>query len=229
MMHRKEFELLLPDAMRRATFLVQKILKRHPDDVQDVIQSSALVALVKMNDFKGRSSFGTWFCRIAINQSLMFLRTHKRPKYRMMLQEGVDSEGTSLLEYFPDHGPSPEEIVYCVELRLMIQQAIESMTPKLKQAMYMALLEYGVAEASRLVHQPENNVKSHRHRARHKILQHLNERGVEVSTGRFNKGEKNEELHGRGVGRVGGLGRGAGTGVVESGCEESIRSVEAGS
>jgi RNA polymerase sigma factor (sigma-70 family) len=48
--------------------------KRSYEDAEDAVQDALLSAFVHMTDFDGKSSFGTWLTRIAINSALMILR-----------------------------------------------------------------------------------------------------------------------------------------------------------
>ena len=47
---------------------------RNRQDAEDALQDAFLNAFTHMKDFEGRSSFSTWFTRIAINSALMILR-----------------------------------------------------------------------------------------------------------------------------------------------------------
>ncbi|MCC7205455.1 MAG: sigma-70 family RNA polymerase sigma factor, partial [Phycisphaeraceae bacterium] len=46
----------------------------HRDDAADVAQEAMLKIVQHIDDFKGRSSLGTWMTRIAMNLALTFLR-----------------------------------------------------------------------------------------------------------------------------------------------------------
>ena len=76
-------------AIRRQTFaeLVQRyseplywkirhIVIRH-EDANDVLQNTFVKAWNNLNAFQGKSQFSTWLYRIAINESLDFLRRQK--------------------------------------------------------------------------------------------------------------------------------------------------------
>jgi RNA polymerase sigma-70 factor, ECF subfamily len=69
---------------------------RNPADAEDVIQEAWMKAYVHLGTFDGRSTFSTWFTRIAINSALMTLR-RKRVR-RESCMEVMDGETWRLWE-----------------------------------------------------------------------------------------------------------------------------------
>ena len=54
------------------------------DDAEDAIQDAWMKAYLHLDTFDGRAKFSTWLTRIAINSSLMILRTQRaRPETSM--------------------------------------------------------------------------------------------------------------------------------------------------
>src|ERR1700735_803532 len=49
-------------------------ITRNRQDTEDALQESFLRAFIHLKDFQERSSFSTWFTRIAMNSALMILR-----------------------------------------------------------------------------------------------------------------------------------------------------------
>src|SRR5215467_8928879 len=49
-------------------------ITRSREDAEDAVQDALMRAFMHVKDFDGRSSFGTWITRIAINSALMILR-----------------------------------------------------------------------------------------------------------------------------------------------------------
>jgi RNA polymerase sigma-70 factor (ECF subfamily) len=179
MIGRTEYELLLPEAVGKARGIVTKILKRFPDDVEDVLQDTSLKALARIHQYRGRASFSTWFCRIAINASLMRLRNFHRPIYRMRLPSEETESGEALLESIPDKGLNPEELMQRVELRMLLERTFEKLTFRERQALWLMQYGYGTNEVSkRLGHSVESS-KSVRFHARHKARRILSEENVQ--------------------------------------------------
>jgi RNA polymerase sigma-70 factor, ECF subfamily len=74
-------------------------ITRNWDDAEDVLQESLLRAFVHLKAFEGRSSFSSWFTRIAVNSALLLLRKRRR------------------LELPIDCGPGDSETAPCWEPR----------------------------------------------------------------------------------------------------------------
>jgi RNA polymerase sigma factor (sigma-70 family) len=90
-------ELLL-HACNKARPYITHLLDRRRDDVEDILQSACVKALVHAADFQGASQFSTWFCTIARNEALMLFRK-KQP-----------SGDDSILALLPSPKPNPEQI-----------------------------------------------------------------------------------------------------------------------
>src|SRR6202453_3735214 len=72
----RAFEVLVERHARRILRVAQRVIGKR-EDAEDIVQQSFLKAFVHLQKFEGRSSFSTWLTRIAINQSLMKLRTRR--------------------------------------------------------------------------------------------------------------------------------------------------------
>src|ERR1700753_3559047 len=57
----------------RLTLQIYRVTKNW-QDAEDAVQEATLRAFLQLNRFEGRSTFSTWFTRIAINSALMSLR-----------------------------------------------------------------------------------------------------------------------------------------------------------
>jgi RNA polymerase sigma factor (sigma-70 family) len=64
----------LSERYRQQLFRAARRITRSCEDAEDAVQDTLLRAFVHVTDFDGRSSFGTWLTRIAINSALMILR-----------------------------------------------------------------------------------------------------------------------------------------------------------
>jgi DNA-directed RNA polymerase specialized sigma24 family protein len=63
----------LCERYRQQLFRAAHRITRSFEDAEDAVQETLLRAFVHIMDFDGRSSFGTWLTRIAINSALMIL------------------------------------------------------------------------------------------------------------------------------------------------------------
>jgi RNA polymerase sigma-70 factor (ECF subfamily) len=76
----------------RKAFNVAYRVTGNRDDAEDAIQDAWMKAYVHLDTFDGRAKFSTWLTRIAINSSLMILRSKRaRSETSMEIKDG-DSE-----------------------------------------------------------------------------------------------------------------------------------------
>ncbi|MBR1655772.1 MAG: RNA polymerase sigma factor [Prevotella sp.] len=73
---RQAFESLVSQYSQMLYWKIRRIVLTH-DDANDVLQNTFLKAWMALDDFKGKSKISTWLYRIAVNESLDFLRHNK--------------------------------------------------------------------------------------------------------------------------------------------------------
>jgi len=93
-----------------------------------------------MGDFDGRSSFGTWLTRIAINSALMILRK-KRASLEIAKDSNNDFGVDDLRSEMTDHGPNPERRYAQSEEESMLRKAIQSLRPTLQVVVQIQQLQ----------------------------------------------------------------------------------------
>src|ERR1700730_2163260 len=115
----------LSERHRPQLFRAAHRITRNDQDAEDAVQDALLRAFVHMADFDGRSSFGTWLTRIAINSALMILR-----KRRASLETNTDHNdelsANGLRYEMTDQGPSPEARYSQSETESMLMKAIQN-------------------------------------------------------------------------------------------------------
>jgi RNA polymerase sigma factor (sigma-70 family) len=82
-------------------------ITRNCQDAEDAVQDALLRAFVHIADFDGRSSFGTWLTRIAINSALMILRK-RRASLEINTDHNDELSANGLPHEMTDQGPSSE-------------------------------------------------------------------------------------------------------------------------
>ena len=75
---RREFESIVRENSEQLYWQIRRIVLTH-DDANDVLQNTFLKAWNAFDSFHGESKVSTWLSRIAINESLDFLRRNNHP------------------------------------------------------------------------------------------------------------------------------------------------------
>jgi len=118
------------------------------EDAEDIVQQTLQKTFVHLRDFQGKSSFSTWLTRIAVNESLMFLR---RGRYlrETPINEIHAEEVTRDLE-IGDPSPNPEDSFLQAERARMLSSAIAQLRPAMRVTIELReLRELSGAETAR--------------------------------------------------------------------------------
>lgn len=132
-------------------------------DAGDVTQQVYLRVFRKINLFTGRSQFGTWMYRVAVNEALQHLRRAKRLRGRLLEQEPMDRS--------PDSHDNVDD-------KELLEKALGTLDPELRSAFLLREVE-GLAyrEIAHSLQIPEGTVASRLNRARRELRQRLKELG----------------------------------------------------
>jgi len=134
-------------------------------EAADVTQQVFLQMFRKIGQFSGRSQFGTWIYRVAVNESLQHLRKAKRSQMQVLEQEPTDCS--------PDGHENVED-------KELLEQALAQLEPDLRSTFLLREIDglsYGaIANALEI---PEGTVGSRLNRARRELKQILLELGWE--------------------------------------------------
>ena len=170
------FETLVRTHSGRMLSVCRRIL-RNDEEAKDAVQEAFVSAFRGMARFEGTSQLGTWLHRIAVNASLMRLRSRKRRP-----EESIDD----LLPSFRDDGharvppqdfsPSALQMVESRETREFVRDCID----RLRDIYRIVLLlrdieEMDTLEAAEVLGVTEGVVKVRLHRARHALRKLLAE------------------------------------------------------
>ncbi len=173
-------EMLVDPLSRRAAFSavvshfseplywkVRRLVVSH-DDANDVLQNTFLKAWNNIDNFHNKSKFSTWLYRIAINESLDFLRRQKQTRQVSADEEEGLSAKLMADEYFD--GDQAEAV---------LQEAI-AMLPDVQRTVF-SLRYYDdmkYSEISQLLHTTEGALKASYHLAVKKIKCHLEAKNI---------------------------------------------------
>src|SRR4249920_688415 len=146
------------------------------EDAEDALQDGLLSAYRNLKRFEGRSQFSTWLTRIVINAALMRRRSAKsRPA--VSLDETPREDELPASERFADNSPNPEQVYAGTELREMINENLEELSPLLRTAFVLREVEgYSTGEAAKKLGVTENTLKARLWRARHQLAERLGQR-----------------------------------------------------
>src|SRR6266702_3768137 len=130
------------------------------EDAEDALQDGLLSAYRNLKRFEGRSQFSTWLTRIVINAALMRRRSAKaRPAFSL------------------DDAPNPEQVFAGTELREMISENLDELSPLLRTAFLLREVQgYSTGEAAKKLGVTENTLKARLWRARHQMAERLGRR-----------------------------------------------------
>src|ERR1700743_3525943 len=146
------------------------------EDAEDALQDGLLSAYRNLKRFEGRSQFSTWLTRIVINAALMRRRSAKaRPA--VSLDEPARGDGAPVGGGFAAKGPDPGEVFEGTEIREMISENLDELSPLLRTAFVLREVEgYSTGEAAKKLGVTENTLKARLWRARHQLAARLGRR-----------------------------------------------------
>jgi RNA polymerase sigma-70 factor (ECF subfamily) len=145
----------------------------NPEDAEDALQEGLLSAFRNLPRFEGRSQFSTWLTRIVINSALMRLRS-QRSRPAVSLDDEPRENETPLAERFADTRPSPEQAYEASELRELLSENLEELSPLLRSAFVLREVEgLSTGEAAKELGVSENTLKARLWRARHQLTDRL--------------------------------------------------------
>jgi RNA polymerase sigma-70 factor, ECF subfamily len=118
----------LVNRYERKIFRLAKHITQNEEDAEDVLQDSFLKAYEHMGEFQEQSKFYTWLVRIAVNEALMKLRK-RRPGKIFSLDDAVDTGEEMVAREIAVWDDNPEQRYSQEELREILQQAIDGLSP----------------------------------------------------------------------------------------------------
>ena len=124
------FQELVKRYDRQLLRIAQHLLHNR-EDAEDVVQEAFLKAFQHLDRFREESKFSTWLIRITLNQGLMKLRK-QRPAREVSIDKDFQSEEENLPIDVADWAPDPEELYRAAELREILCDTLQELTPALR-------------------------------------------------------------------------------------------------
>jgi len=159
----RAFEALVRGYKDRILNLARRIVL-DADAAEDVTQDAFIQAYRQLHRFDGRSRFGTWLYRIAINESRAYLRAQRRRRDRQRRHCSLERDQAPMA--------APLEQA-CDLLDLLVELPVKQRTAL---ALFY-LRELSVADIAALVGAPEGTVKAWLCRGRERLRALARERG----------------------------------------------------
>ena len=152
---RKGFELLVRQYSEQLYWTIRRFVLIH-DDANDVLQNTFLKAWNGLDSYHGDAKISTWLSRIAINESLDFLRRRK--------QQTVSMDDISVSSFIAD------DYFDGSETEAMLQEAIATL-PDVQRTVFLLRYfeEKKYSEISQLLNTSEGALKASYHIAVKKI------------------------------------------------------------
>jgi RNA polymerase sigma-70 factor (ECF subfamily) len=165
------FDELMTRYGPRILRLAQKITRNH-EDAEEVFQDSFVRSFLHMDTFRGESRFYTWLARIAINQSLMKLRTRRLCESHFA--DPISGGDTPFYAEIADDTPNPEQRHSQEERRQILASAMGELPMTFREVLRLRELEeYSTEETARMLKLSITTVKSRAHRGRQRLRRAL--------------------------------------------------------
>ncbi|MFH2069184.1 MAG: sigma-70 family RNA polymerase sigma factor [Candidatus Omnitrophota bacterium] len=183
---REAFEILLKKYEARTYSSAYRILGNR-SDAADILQEASIRAFQAMPKFSGRSNFGTWFYRIAINLCLLKLRKGKKAPVSLEAMTTVrEDNGKKQPFEITDWSHNPAASLANTELRELLEKKIKGLPDIYRTPFVLYEIEdLPVKEVARILKISESAVKTRLHRSRSLLreklshyFQHLKRHGV---------------------------------------------------
>ena len=161
---RKEFESIVREYSEQLYWQIRRIVLTH-EDANDVLQNTFLKAWNAYDSFNRDSKVSTWITRIAINESLDFLRRNKH-------QVSADSDDLSVAK-----GLLADDFFDGNETEAMLHEAI-SQLPDVQRTVFNLRYfdEMKYSDMSKILNTSEGSLKASYHIAVKKITEFFKSR-----------------------------------------------------
>lgn len=163
------FDVLVDRYKNRLMNFVFRFVKDY-DVSEDIVQETFLRVFRKRRDYKAIANFSTWIFTIAGNLAKSELRRRKRWRF---LSIDAANEGEKSFE-LPDTGRKPDRNAAIRMFDESIQEAIDSLKDKYKEALILRDIEgLSYQQIAEIMEVPVGTVKSRVNRARMKLQKKL--------------------------------------------------------
>lgn len=173
----------LSEVVRAIRPHIERQLSRYPvsdEDRRDLLQSTMMQVVRRLDSFRGDSSFSTWLFRVTANEALMMMRSHRRHRARVV--EGLDLDDLGALPDSQAHRDDAQGAATVSERDARIREALEGL-PESYRAVVIAHYHHdlGLQEIADRLNVSESAVRSRLHRARSRLRSVLNIENIPIA------------------------------------------------
>ena len=167
-----EFARVLDQNADRIYRLALKMIG-NPQDAEDILQETFIKAFNNIDQFEGRSKISTWLYRIAVNESLMLLRSRKGQE--LPLDKDIQTDqGDTIPRQIVDWCCLPEKELMSGESRKQLREAINTLSDANRAAFLLRDVEgLSTKEAAETLEISESALKVRLMRARMQLREEL--------------------------------------------------------
>lgn len=145
---------------------------RNPEKAENIMQETFLSMVKSLYQFDSKSKLSTWLYRIVANHCLMEFRK----KRHQFISIDDDENGLYEDKYTADWRSIPDNVVENDELRRVLDNAIEKLSPEYRVVFMLRDVEgFSTEETGQMTDLTVPAVKSRLHRARAFLRKEINE------------------------------------------------------
>lgn len=162
---REGFSVLVRQYSEQLYWKIRHVVLNH-EDSNDVLQDVFVKAWNNLETFQGKSSLSTWLYRIAVNESLDFMRKQKNTNY-VSADEDMAVANRLLADNYFDGDETQAQLQEAVSRLPEVQRIVFTMK-------YFDEMKY--SEISKVLHTSEGALKASYHLAVKKITEYFENR-----------------------------------------------------
>jgi RNA polymerase sigma-70 factor (ECF subfamily) len=134
---------------------------------EDIVQAAFLRAYERIAQFDPKRSFGPWFLRSVVNDSVKAVTRRER---QISLESPTEDEDLTLADLLADPNPGPDDLVETAEVRRAVWKALGQLPATQRAAIVLRYyLDFSEAEMTFELDTPLGTIKWRLHAARNNL------------------------------------------------------------
>jgi RNA polymerase sigma-70 factor, ECF subfamily len=163
----------LIDRRRNKLVRIAQRITGNREEAEDVVQESAMKALLNLHRFRGDAQIDTWLYSIVTNSAISSLRSGHR-RCCISLETELQSTSRFLIHALQSPGSSPEQRCASQELHTILHGEIEQLQPMYRSAIELCDIdEHSCRDAAKVLNLSTSKIKSRLFRGRRLLRQRV--------------------------------------------------------